>query len=391
MLVPTAQSNSSGGNQQQQSAVPFLVGSQRYYEAPFFDYTVQLDGSSHTITPVPEITPGNFLSGVTLEITASGGTLGSSDALTDDGALAVLSSIELADTGGGSIHYPMSLFSSVMVQKYLRPWAGDPIKESTFSNSINPAVNVQIWPEIRDTVACLVNTDARAQYRLNITVAADTALTTTGTGTTYPTLEVQGWIDAWAQPDAVDLAGRPIEPLPPGLGVQRKIMHEIITGLGSGNNTVRLTLTGNEIRGLVLIFRDTNGNRVDLTDANAGTMQFRLDNRVVWRQKPSQIVANMFRYYSRWFGGGVSTTGYSGSSGAYTGSGGAAGYNRETGVYALPRFRDPGNMGGEYWLQTIEQTYMVIEFNGGDGATQVEVIYDQLAVAGALDPVFEGI
>lgn len=389
MLVPTAQANQH--DQQQQAAVPFLVGSQRYYEAPFFTFAAQLAGSSKTVTPVPEITPGNFLSGVTLQITSSGGVLGSSDAITNDGALAVLSSIELADTGGGSIHYPMSLFTSVMVQKYLEPWHGDPIKESTFSNSINPAVNVKIWPEIRDTVACLVNTDARAQYRLNITLAASTALTTTGTGTTYPTVTVAGWIDAWSQPDAVDLAGRPIVPLPPGLAVQRKLMHEVITGLGAGNNTVRLTLTGNEIRGLILIFRNSSGNRVDLTDANAGTIQFRLDNRVLWRMKPSQIVNRMYAFYGRWFGGGTSGTGYSGSNGAYTGSTIAGGYNRELGVYAIPRFRDPGNMGGEYWLQTIEQTYMVIEFNGGDGATQVEVVYDQLAVGPDLDPVFEGV
>lgn len=389
MLVPTA--HAQNDQQQQQAAVPFLVGSQRYYEAPFFTFSKQLTGSSATVTPVPEITPGNFLSGVTLQITASGGVLGSSDAITNDGALAVLSSIELADTGGGSIHYPMSLFTSVMVQKYLAPWHGDPVKESTFSNSINPAVNVKIWPEIRDTVACLVNTDARAQYRLNITLAASTALTTVGTGTTYPTITINGWIDAWAQPDAVDLAGRPIVPLPPGLAVQRKIMHEVITGLGSGNNTVRLTLTGNEIRGLVLIFRNSSGNRVDLTDANAGTIQFRLDNRVLWRMKPSQIVNRMYAYYARWFGGGSSGTGFSGSNGAYTGSTIAGGYNREVGVYAIPRFRDPGNMGGEYWLQTIEQTYMVIEFNGGDGATQVEVVYDQLAVGPDLDPVFEGV
>lgn len=388
MMIPGAQQQDQQGGGQ--AAVPFLVGTQRYYEAPFFTYSVQLDANSHTVTPVPEVTPGNFLSGVTLAITSTGGTLGTASALGNDGALAVLSSIELADTGGGSILYPMSLFTAVMAQKYLRPWDGDPIKASTFSNSINPVVTVKLWPEIRDTVACLVNTDARAQYRLNITVAPASNLAG-ATGTTYPTVTVAGWVDAWAQPDAVDLAGRPIVPLPPGLAVQRKLMHEVITGLGSGNNTVRLTLTGNEIRGLILIFRDTNGNRVDLTDANAGTIQFRLDNRVIWRMRPSQIVNNMEKFYDRWFGGGASGTGFSGTNGAFTGSTIAGGFNREKGVYAIPRFRDPGNMGGEYWLQTIEQTYMVIEFNGGDGATQVEVVYDQLAVSGDLDPVFEGI
>ena len=376
-------------DQQGQASVPFLIGTQRYYEAPFFTFTQALDANTHTVTPVPEVTPGNFLSGVTLQITASGGSLGTQSSLANDGALAVLSSIELADTGGGSILYPMSLFTCVMVQKYFRPWRGDPIKQSTFSNSINPAVTVELWPELRDTLACLINTDARAQYRLNITVAAQTALAGSS-GTTYPTLTVKGWVNAWAQPDAFDLADRPIDQLPPGLAVQRKVMHETITSLGSGNNTVRFSLTGNEIRALMLIFRDTNSNRVDLTDANAGTIQFRMDNRVIWRMTPTQIVNNMEKFYAAWLGG-ASGTGFSGSNGAFTGSTIAAGFNREKGVYVIPRFRDPGNLHGEYWLQTIEQSYMVIEFNGGDGATSVEIVYDQLAVSGDLDPVFEGI
>lgn len=388
MLVPTAPK----GQQQdapQSAEVPFLVGSQRYREAPFFTYSVQLDGNQHTVTPVPEITPGNFLSGVTLSITASGGVLGSASSITNDGALAVLPSLELADTGGGSILYPMSLFASAMSQKYLRPWSGDPIKRPGFSNSINPTVTLDYSVEIRDTLACLINTDARAQYRLNLVVAPGANLAG-ATGTTYPTITINGWLNAWAQPDAVDLAGRNIAPFPPGLSVQRKLMHETVN-LNSGNNTVRLTLTGNEIRGLLLIFRDTNGNRVDLTDANAGVMQFRLDNRVIWRSKQSQIIEAMNSFYSRYFGGGVSGTGFSGASGAFTGSTTAAGFNRETGVYAIPRFRDPGSLGGEYWLQTVEQSLLQIEFNGGDGATTVEVIYDQLAVAGDLDPMFEGV
>jgi hypothetical protein len=388
MLVPTAQSKDQGAPAQA-AEVPFLVGSQRYHEAPFFTYSVLLDGNQHTVTPVPEITPGNFLSGVTLAITASGGVLGSASTITDDGALAVISSLELADTGGGSILYPMNLFAAAMGQKYLRPWSGDPIKRPGFSNSINPTVTLDYSVEIRDTLACLVNTDARAQYRLNIVVAPGANLAG-AIGTTYPTITINGWLNAWAQPDAVDLAGRPITPFPPGLAVQRKLMHETIN-LNAGNNTVRLTLTGNEVRGLIAIFRDTNGNRVDLTDANAGVMQFRLDNRVIWRMKPSQIIEQMHVFYSRYFGGGTSGTGYSGTGGAFTGSTTAAGFNRETGVYVLPRFRDPGSLGGEYWLQTVEQSLLQIEFNGGDGATTVEIIYDQLAVAGDLDPMFEGV
>jgi hypothetical protein len=156
-------------------------------------------------------------------------------------------------------------------------------------------------------------------------------------------------------------------------------MHETDT-LTSSNNTIRLTLTGNEIRGIILIFRDMNGARVDLTDANCGVMRFRLDNRVLWTMKPSAdhrgnggVLRPLLRRRQV----------ASGRPGA--------GFTRETGVYVLPRFRDPGSLGGEFWLQTVEQSLLQIEFNGGDGATTLEVIYDNLAVSGALPPEFEGI
>jgi hypothetical protein len=110
-------------------------------------------------------------------------------------------------------------------------------------------------------------------------------------------------------------------------------------------------------------------------------MRFRLDNRVLWVMNPTQIIEEMNAFYSRYYGGGVAS------------AAGVAGFTRETGVYVIPRFRDPGSLGGEYWLQTVEQSLLQIEFTGADvgaGGT-VEVIYDQLAVAGDLDPMFEGI
>lgn len=384
MMIPGAQTQDAP---QPAQMVPFLVGTQKYREAPFFSFSSQLGASQVSVTPVPQITPGNFLSGVVIQVTSTGGVLGTANALTGDGTLAIINSISLTDTGGGEILYPLSLFTAVMAQKYLRPWLGDPIQRAVYSNSVNPVITFRYGVEVRDTLGVLANTDARAQYRLNLTLAPSSALYTGAANNTAPTVTVKGYIDAWAQPDAVDLAGRQIMPVPPGLAVSRFLMHETDT-LNSGNNTIRLTLTGNEIRGLVLIFRDTNGNRVDLTDTNAGNLRFRLDNRVLWVMTPTQIVEEMNAFYSYYFGGGAATTAYSGGSSAGANK---TGFSRETGVYVIPRFRNPGQHSGEYWLQTVEQSLLQIEFNGGDGATTLEVLYDQLAVAGELSPEFEGL
>lgn len=364
-------------------AVPFLVGSQLYREQPFYTQTLTMGASQQTFTPVPTVTPGNFLNGIVVEVTSASGVLGTTATVNTFGALQVISQLSLTDTGGGEILYPLGAFQYSLCQKYLRPWSGDVRKRTTYSNTINPAFTLRFDVAIRDTLCCLSNTDARTQYRMNIVLAPLTGaggLVSVSTGVTAPAVTVNLYLNAWAEPDAVDLAGRPITPLPPGLGASRYLMHQTLTFNG-GNNTFQLTLTGNEIRGLIMIVRDSTGALVDLTDALAGNIRFRLDNRVLWVMLQSQIVEEMQNFYSRWYGGGQAAA-------ATT-----AGYTRETGVYVIPRFRD--YLGGEFWLPTVEQTLLQIEIAGGDLGTNnpgtIEFIYDQLAVAGQLPAELEGV
>lgn len=379
--------------QTQAAMIPFIVGSNKYREAPFFTQAFT-PGASSTAR-VFQVTPGNFLGGITLQITGTGGTLGTVASITTNsttaagnGALDLLGGITLTDTGGAPIIYPISLFTAAMVQKYFLPWLGDPQTRANYSNTINPVVTVNLRVEVRDTLGVLANTDARAQYRLAYTenplVAATNApgLVTASTGVTAPTVTVKGYIDAWAQPDQVDLLGNPIQQTPDGLLCSRFIMREQPT-LNSGNNVLRFTLTGNEIRCLMLIFRDSNGKRIDLSDAGAGNLRLRLDNRVLWTMTPTQIVEEMTKFYG-WTlqNGSVSNAPV-----------------RETGLYVIPRFRNPGDLIGEYWQQTVEQSLLQLEVTASatDFSTNlpgtVEIVYDQLAIApGVVLPAeFEGI
>lgn len=367
-----ARKGAGGGQQgQQPQQVPFLLGSAQYIEQPFDSFTAQLGGAQIPVTPVWEVTPGNFLDGVTLSVTSTGGVLGTTAALTADGTLDVINYIAFSNTAGGEILYPMGLLEYVMAQKYLRPWAGDPTHSPQYSNSINPAVTVDLSIAIRETLAILSNTDARATYRLRITLAPITSLVTVTTGVTAPTVTVAGSIRSWAQPPAADYMNRPINPYPPGLGVQRKLMAQTENVPASGTARIRLDLVGNEIRGLILIFRTSAGVRHDLTDDNAGPITFRLDNQVIWTMLPSQIIDVMLNFYSVFYGG-------------------RDGVNRETGVYTIPRFRGP--VGGNPWLPTVEQSYLYVEFGSSDVASgTIEVIYDQLAVGQVLPPSMESI
>jgi hypothetical protein len=364
----------------QSGQIPFIAGSNCYREAPFSTTTFAMGASSQEF--VNNVTPGGFLRGITMQVTSTGGVLGAG-VLSNDVPYSIMQSCSLEDISGGPILYPMGGFQYALFQKYLRPWDGDPSKRPAFSSTINPAFTLRFFAEVKDTLGVLANTDARAQYRFRFTVAAanqagPSGLTTTA-ATTNPTLTVKLYIESWAQPDLQDLLGNAIQQIPDGIVCSRFLMHEqpAITG---ANNVVRETLTGNELRGLVFVVRngDANHSRVDLTDANAGAIDFRLDSRRIWKMTPSQLVEEMNAFYQPLALGT---------------------WVRETGVYVVPRFGGAPNAGdqfagqGEYWLQTVEQTLLQLEFGGADITTSpgtFEICYDALAIAGDLSPDLEG-
>ena len=371
----------SGGAADATGDIPFVVGSNLYYEAPFSTTVLQLDANSHET--VVNVTPGGFLRGITMQVTSTGGVIGSG-VLQADAPYGIISTASLEDISGGPILYPMGGYASAMCQKWLRPWEGDPGKRAVFSNTINPAFTLQYFTEVKDTLGVLANTDARSQYRFRFTLAPGLAAAgpnglTNVAATTLPTVTVKLYINTWAQPDLNDLLGNTIEQIPDGLVASRFLMHEIPVTTAA-NNVIRETLTGNEYRAIMFIFR--NGNtlqtRYDMTDALAGPIDFRQDSRRLWKQNPTQLVEKMASFY------------------AFLGNGT---WTKDVGVYVIPRFAGPANGGdqlggqGEYWQQTIEQTLLQAEFLGGDLTTspgQVEIVYDALAIAGTVPPELEG-
>lgn len=380
MPIPGGVSAPAANQAPSSGEIPFIVGSNEYREAPFSTTTYQMGAASQEF--INNVTPGGFLRGVTMQVTSTGGVIGSG-VLANDIPYSILQSASLEDISGGPILYPMGGYQYALCQKYLRPWDGDPAKRGTFSATINPAFTLRFFAEVKDTLAVLANTDARAQYRFRYTVAAANqagpyGLTTTA-ATTNPTLTIKLYIESWAQPDLQDLLGNPIQQLPDGLSASRFLMHEQ-PSITSANNVTRETLTGNELRGILLVVRngDANHTRVDLTDANAGPIDFRLDSRRLWKMTPSQIIEEMNAFYFN-LGNGT--------------------WTRETGVFVIPRFSgapsagDPTAGQGEYWLQTVEQTLLQLEYGGADITTSpgtLEIIYDALAIAGELSPDLEG-
>lgn len=382
-MAPSASATpaDSGGGVTSTGDIPFVVGSNLYNEAPFSTVVQTLDATSHDT--VVNVTPGGFLRGITMQVTSTGGVIGAG-ALQADVPFSILSSVSLEDISGGPVLYPMSGYTHALCQKYLRPWDGAPALRVGYSATINPAFTLNFFNEVKDTLAVLANTDARAQYRFRYTLAPLTVaagsngLCNVAPGAA-PTVTVRLYINTWSQPDLQDLLGNTIEQIPDGLIASRFLMHEE-PSVNAANNVIRETLTGNELRGLILIWRngDALNTRQALTDALCGPIDFRLDSRRMWKRNPTQIVEEMYRFYD-FLKNGTSA--------------------KEVGVYVIPRFAGPNTAGendgqGEYWLQTVEQSLLQLEFLGADLTTApgtLEIVYDALAIAGAVPPELEGI
>lgn len=355
------------------NTIPFEQGSNyKNVKTATQVYTITAGGSQEFVF---DITPGGFLRAVRLGWSSTGGVLGAGT-LTADGSAAIFSSISLENVDGGLFCYPMSGFAYKMYCKWMRPWEGDPVKRSgstseAWSDSINPAGSLRISPELRDTAGVLTNTDARSKYRLRVTFGPGTNLATGGV-TTYPTVTLTVYTEVWAQVDATDLQGNPIQELPPGLAMSHVIRHQILP-LNSGNsaNTWQLTNTGNEIRGLIAVVRDQAGVRQDyLTDPIRRT----IDERTLGVESPNEVFHLMEDFYD-FLQNNTSS--------------------RDTGVYVWPRFRRPGDLNGQFWQPTNSGTYYITESAtaAGFGANvgTVEWITDEVVPLAPIPVQLDGI
>lgn len=345
-------------------SVPFWYGSNVY--AKKFDTTNATLGA--TTTPVQKnVPPNGYLSAVRLQVRSSGGAGGT---MTGDAPWNVFQSMELDDVDGANILYPMGGYPYKVANQYSRPWNGDPSRRFDFANGANPSFSLSLQPELRHTAGVLANTDARSLYSLSYTV---NTLTNVVTGSTAaPTLAITSYLEVWAQPDVEDLQKNGINPVPPGLALQTKRRHQTGTLNGAGaNNTMQLSLTGNEIRWLGLIIRDSNNARQDyLSDP----INWMLDNKNLGVFSPDENF-NLNADFYEMLQDGTST--------------------RDTGLYQFPRFYNPGRMVGQAWLGTSNATYIVLESTTSAAAVNVpgtwEIIVDEAIPVAALDMQLESI
>lgn len=317
------------------------------------------------------INSGNYIRGLRMQVRTSVAPAGAFTPPTggNDHGFQLLQAMGIQNTDGAEILFDViNGYAYWARHKYFRPWLQDPLVAYDFvapGTAIGPAFTLFLNPEVRQQLGCLENTDTRSQYTFSSTIAAiGTANGQFGSYATTPaTISVQGYTDMWAQPDASDLENVPNQRIPPGVNLQTKTRHQVfVLGTTGNDNNFLSTLTGNALRGQIWITRDGTGTRVDaLTEPVTWTQ----DSRNLGNLSPDQIFRWMQDMYNS-YGQSV----------------------RDTGVYVLPRFYDPGDMKGQGWLYTANSTALNVESVSAGVATvgTAELLQEEVYAVGPVDP-----
>lgn len=344
------------------------------------------------------INAGQFLRGLRLMFrTASApGTVTAINGRTvgtqTDGAFDMIANADLVNVDGSEILYNMPAYSHYLMEKYAKPWKKDraiaydylPPGASSWGSFTLP-----LFPEIRWTAGVLANTDTRSQYRFDYTLSLTAA-------TTFGSVNVTPYMDAWAQPDANDLQGTANQPVPPGVNLQVKRRHQLFSINAGADNTILSTLTGNAIRCAVLVARNTASQSVRV-DGFSDPIYWYLDNRSLGRLNPDivrQWAEDMYTPYELY---GQGTQNYTTNpnfigtapnivDGAPATGNYAGAASMDFGVAVFPRFIEPGELYGQGWLYTANSTKLAWETVAANSANQYELIVDEVYPVGNVDP-----
>lgn len=240
--------------------LPFIYAAHEHVE-PAFDATATL-GASGVQVGIFDVPAYGFLRGVNLVVEASGGTLGAG-VLGPDSPWSCIEEVTLLDVNGAPIVGPLTgyqLYLANLLGGYA--FKSDPTLLPNFANTIAFAFQLRIPVEIshHDGMGSLANQNAAASYKVRIRMAPSTSVFSTPP-TTPPAVRFRGYLEAWSQPQATDLAGRPQETVPPRHGTTQFWSVQTFASSAGARNFL-VSRVGNLIRNHIIVVRDGAGARV---------------------------------------------------------------------------------------------------------------------------------
>jgi hypothetical protein len=350
--MPPTQPRQQPARQAQQrqvvAAVPFTAAAHRHVEPITTDTPAVLGAAQQQRGPF-DIPAYGFMRHVILEVSLTGGTLGAGT-LHPDFPWNVIQNIQISDVNGAPIFGPLDGFAALQATL----WGGyayrqDPRLDPGYDGTINGKFFLRIPVEIskHNGYGALANQNAAASYKLSYTINTAAAAFSVAP-TTPPTPTVRAHLEAWSQPNEVDLAGRPQLREPPGHGTTQ-FWSAFTKATVLGQNNVQFPRVGNLVRNLVVIARNASGVRAD--NVMPDPIQIMWDARSLTFE--TQALRNKLAYEAT-----------------------QAPAARDTGVFAFP-FDDLvlGHAGDEepnFWLATVQASRLELQgVTGAAGTLQV--------------------
>jgi hypothetical protein len=352
--------------------VPFTRASYLHTEPAQYDTgNIALSASTQT-APLLTIPAYGFLRGIRLKVTLAGS--GGSPALAGDNPFSCITDITLQEPNGSPIFQVNGNggYNTYLIDKYggfRGAGQNDPKLVQGYSAA---AAASTFWLYIpcelneRDALGALPNQNSSAAFQVRIGIN-NLAGSFGGTPPTSGTIRIQAFADEWDQPDTNTL-GVANETAPPALNTTQFVSQQSYV-YNAGQQTIRLTRTGNYIRNLIFVFRTGAGAR-DATALPAQTTLY-LDTQ------PIDIVDSTL-----WAVRQSERTGYFGALDAA----GAP----DTGVFVYDFCHDwNGKIGFEtrnQWLPTLSTTRLEISGTFGNSGT-LTVLTNDVIIS---DNVFQG-
>lgn len=243
--------------------IPFTAAAHEHSEPMTTQISAVIGAAQQAVGPL-DVPAYGFLRHIFLEVSLTGGTLGAG-ALSQDYPFNVLQNITLSDVNGAPIFGPLDGFATLQANTFGGyAYRQDPRIGPWYDGTINGKFFLRIPVEIsrHNAYGALANQNAAASYKLSYSIATATQAFATAP-TTAPIVTVKAWLEAWSQPNATDLTGRPQQREPIGHGTTQFWSAFTRSGLGAGNQNIILPRMGNLIRAIIFITRDAAGLRQD--------------------------------------------------------------------------------------------------------------------------------